>query len=62
VAKLPPEEVAKERWHRARDLAYQLRRVADQVREQAVAAEQIVRDFERILADRQQRRTPARSA
>jgi hypothetical protein len=62
AAKLPPEEVTDERWHQVRDLAYQLRRVADQAREQAEMAEQIVRDFERILAERRQAATPARSA
>jgi hypothetical protein len=62
AAKLPSEEITDERWRQARDLAYQLRRVADQAQKQAEMAEQIVRDFERILAERQQVGKPAKGA
>jgi hypothetical protein len=59
AAKLPPEGVTEERLRQARVLAVQLRRVADQALAQAEKAEQVVRDFERILSERQQEEMPA---
>jgi hypothetical protein len=62
AAKLPEDEVTEERLHQARALAMQLRRVADQAQKQAEKAEQVARDFEHMLAERQQAGTPAMSA
>jgi hypothetical protein len=62
AAKLPDEEVTEERLHHARDLAIQLRKVADQAVAQAEKAEQVVREFERILAERRQAEMPAEPA
>jgi hypothetical protein len=53
AANLPAEEVTEQRLRRARELAVQLRRVANQALAQAERAEQVVRDFERILSERQ---------
>jgi len=58
AAKLPPEEVTEERLRQARELAMQLRRVANQALKQAEKAEEVVRDFERILDERQQTEVP----
>jgi hypothetical protein len=60
AAKLPPEEITEERLRRARELASQLRRVADQALAQAEKAEEVVREFERILDERHQDEVPAR--
>jgi hypothetical protein len=54
AAKLPPEEVTEVRLRQARELASQLRRVAEQVLAQAEKAEEVVRKFERILNERRQ--------
>jgi hypothetical protein len=62
AAKLPHEEVTDERLHQAHELAMDLCRVADQAQKQAEAAEQVLRDFEPILTERQQAAAPARSA
>jgi len=53
AGKLTVDEVTEERHYDARNLAIQLRRVANQAVEQAEKAEQVVRDFERILKERQ---------
>jgi hypothetical protein len=58
AAKLPPEQVTGERLRQARELAVQLRRVANQALAQAEKAEQVVRDFERILNLRQRAEMP----
>jgi cell division FtsZ-interacting protein ZapD len=58
AAKLPPEQVTEERLRQARELAVQLRRVANQALAQAEKAEQVVRDFERILNLRQRAEMP----
>lgn len=52
AAKLTPDDVTEERLRQARELASQLRRVADQALAQAEQAERVVRDFERILDKR----------
>jgi hypothetical protein len=62
AAKLPPEEVTDERLHQARELAIQLRKVANQAVAQAEKAEEVVRDFERILDERRQTETPPEPA
>jgi hypothetical protein len=62
AAQLAPEEVTDERLRGARQLAAQLRRVADEARAQAEQAEEVVRGFERILAERQRAEAPARPA
>jgi hypothetical protein len=62
AAKLPPEEVTEERLHQARELANHLRTVADQAVAQAEKAEEVVRDFEHILAERRQGETPSEPA
>ena len=49
VAKLSPFEITNDRLREARELAGQLRRVAQQATEQAEAAEQIVKDMEGVL-------------
>jgi hypothetical protein len=59
AAKLAQEEVTEERLRQARELAAQLRRVADQALAQAEKAEEVVREFERILNERQQEVIPA---
>lgn len=59
AAKLSPDQITEERLREARELAVQLRRVANQAQEQAERAEQVVRDFERILDQRQRAETPA---
>lgn len=53
AAKLQGEEVTEERLRQARELAFQLRQVANEALAQAEKAEQVVRDFERILSQRQ---------
>ena len=53
ASKIPPDGITEERLHQARELACQLRRVANQALEQAEKAEQVVLDFERILNLRQ---------
>jgi hypothetical protein len=53
AAKLAEEEVTEEWLRQARELAWQLRRVADQAVKQAEKAEEVVREFERILDERQ---------
>ena len=59
-AKLPKDEVTEERLRQARELASQLRRVANQALAQAEKAEQVAQDFERILEARQQAQSPAK--
>ena len=59
AAKLPNDEVTEGRLRQAGELAVQLRRVSDQALEQAVKAEEIVRDFERILDLRKWAKTPS---
>jgi hypothetical protein len=59
AAKLPREEITEERLRQARELAVDLRRVADQALKQAEKAEAVVREFERILGERQQGVIPA---
>lgn len=61
AAKLPAEEVTEERLRQAQVLAHQLRRVAQEAQEQAEKAEAVVRDFERILDERQQAKSSAKS-
>jgi hypothetical protein len=61
AAKLKPDEVTEERLHEARQLASQLRRVADQAAEQANKAEQVVKDFVRILDEGRNAKTRARA-
>ena len=53
ASKIAPDEVTEERLRQARELASQLRRVANQALEQAEKAEQVVLDFKRILNLRQ---------
>jgi hypothetical protein len=60
AAKLSKDEVTEERLRQARNLASQLRRVANQALAQAEKAEQVVKDFERILEARQQAQSPAK--
>jgi hypothetical protein len=62
AAKLPEEEVTEERLHQARELAIQLRKVADQAVAQAEKAEEVVREFERILDERRKAETPSEPA
>ena len=52
AAELNEEEVTEERLKEAAELAYQLRIVADEANRAAEKAEAVVRDFERILAER----------
>ena len=61
AAKLPAEGVTEGRLRQARGLAAQLRRVADQALAQAEKAEEVVREFERILDERQQQKASART-
>jgi hypothetical protein len=62
AAKLPKDEVTEERLRQARELAYYLHRVANQATEQAEKAEQVVKDFDRILDERQQAEKPSAPA
>lgn len=55
AAKLAPDEVTEERLRLAQELASELRRVADQANDQADKADQVVRDFERILDERKEK-------
>jgi hypothetical protein len=60
AAKLPKDEVTEERLRHARELASQLRRVANQALAQAEKAEQVVQEFESILEARQQAQSPVK--
>jgi hypothetical protein len=62
AAKLPPEEVTEKRLRQAQELAYQLRRVADQAQKQAEKAEEVVHEFERILDERRRADVDATTA
>jgi hypothetical protein len=62
AAKLPPEEVTEKRLRQAQELAYQLRRVADQAQKQAEKAEEVVHEFERILDERRRAESDATTA
>jgi hypothetical protein len=58
AAKLAPNEITEDHLRQARELANELRRVADQANDQADKADQVVKTFEHILEDRKEK-TPA---
>ncbi len=63
AAELAEEEVTEGRLKEASELAYQLRVVADEANRAADKAEAVVRNFERILAERKASAdSPAKSA
>ena len=55
AAKLAPDEITEDHLHQARELANELRRVADQANDQADKAEQVVKTFEHILEERKEK-------
>lgn len=62
AAHLQPEDITNERLHQARELAMMLRRVANEALLQAEKAEEVVKDFEHILDERQQADQPSQPA